>query len=86
MEDNSKFWREIKTLVMLLASGAFVRFHKKFLAPSSEMFPGDHWVNWIHHGIHVFISVGIQIVLFLWLVRLMVTAWIAVGKAKKSRG
>ena len=85
-KENGKFSDEIKQLVIFLASGAFVKFHKEFLGPSPDIFPGNHLVNLIHHGLHAFISVGIQIILLLWLVRLIIAAVNAALKEMKSRG
>ena len=71
MEDNSKFWTEIKTLVMFLASGAFVTVHKEFMEPSREIFPLDHWTTQFHHWFHFGIGAVLQVLFFLWLLRIV---------------
>ena len=84
-EENKKFKIEIKDLVIFLASGAFAKLHRKFLAPSGEEFQGDHWVNLSHHFLHSIIGLAIQIVLLLWIVKFIVTAGKAVFREVKSR-
>ena len=79
MKDNSKFWSEIKTLVIFLASGAFVKVHKEFMEPSPDKFPSDHWTNSFHHWLHFFIGAGLQVLFCVWLVRIiwvLILEWI----------
>jgi len=84
-EDTKKFNLEIKALVILLASGAFAKLHRKFLAPSSETYSGDHIFNWLHHILHSLIGLAIQIVLVLWVAKFMIAAWMAMVKEIKDR-
>ena len=91
MEDNNKehgkkFNLEIKNLVILLASGAFAKLHRKFLAPHAEEFQGDHWLNLSHHFLHSIIGLAIQIVLLLWIVKFIIAAGKAAFGEIKSRG
>ena len=60
MEDNSKFWREIKTLVIFLASGAFVKVPRQFMKPPKELFEDDHLMVMIHPWGDSFIAAGCQ--------------------------
>ncbi len=52
MEDNNKFWRELKALVAFLASGAFAAVHKQFMVPSPEVSCIFPLANQIHHWGH----------------------------------
>lgn len=74
-EEHNNFNTEIKALVTLLASGAFVKLHRKFLEPSSETYWGDQVVNWLHQMLHSFIGIAIQIVLLLWVVKCIIVVW-----------
>ena len=76
-EESKKFKFEIRDIVILLASGAFAKLHRKFLAPSSEIYLGDQVVNWLHHILHAVIGLAIQIVLLLWIAKFLIAA----GKA-----
>lgn len=83
-EENNNFNIEIKALVTLLASGAFVKLHRKFLEPSSETYWGDQVVNWLHQILHAFIGIAIQIVLLLWVAKFIIVAGKAAFKAIKD--
>ena len=65
--DNNNSWREIKIFVVFLASGAFAKVHKRFMAPSSDFF-ADHFANQIHHCLHFIIGVVLQFLILGWLV------------------
>ena len=71
MENNSKFWREIKALVIFLASGAFIKVHKEFMKPSQEMFDIHHWTSEFHHWCHFFIGAALQVIFVFWLLRII---------------
>ena len=85
-ETPKKFNLEIKALVILFASGAFAKLHRKFLASSSETYGGDQVVNWLHHIFHAVIGLAIQIVLVLWVVKFIIAAWMAMVKEIKDPG
>lgn len=85
-KEESKKIIEIKDLVILLASGAFAKLHRKFLSPSVEKFPDDHWLNWAHHSFHSIIGIAIQVVLFLWVAKFIIAAWKAMVREIKERG
>lgn len=74
-EESKKFKFEIRDIVIFLASGAFVKLHRKFLAPLSEAYWGDQFVNWLHHALHAAIGVSIQIVLLLFIIAAGKIAW-----------
>ena len=82
---NGKFTQDLRHLVIFLGSTAFVKFHKKFLDPSTESISNDHLAsiaNFFHHGMHFLISTAIQIGLLLWLVGIIFAAWKAIGKER----
>ena len=85
-QNDKKFKYEIRNLAIFLASGVFAKLHRKFLAPSSEIYCGDQVVNWLHHIFHAAIGLAIQIVLILLLVKFVVAAFKAVVGEIKSRG
>ena len=62
--------RELKILVVFLASGTFVAVHKEFMAPSPDLFPYGHWTDLFHRYIHFGIGVFLQGLLYLWLWRI----------------
>lgn len=76
MEDNSKFWRELKALVVFLASGAFVAVHKEFMDPT-ELFPDSDLAIKVHNWGHYGIGLLLQILFMLWLLRIV---WNVLGK------
>ena len=71
MEDNSKFWREVKALVIFLASGAFVKVHRQFMKPPKELFEDNHWMVMIHHWGHSLIGLSLQVLFILWILRIV---------------
>ena len=96
-ETPKEFNLKIKALVALLASGAFAKLHRRFLAPSSktdsdeqvfnlfyyirrflapssETYWGEQAFTSLHHILHSLIGLGIQIVLFLWVINFIITA------------
>ncbi len=73
-EDNKKSKFGIESLIIFLASGAFMQVHKEFLASSSETYWGVCVVNWIHQILHALIGMAIQIVLILLLIKIGSTA------------
>ena len=86
MENPKKFDLKIKGLVILLASGAFAKLHRRFLVPSSETYWGDQVFNSLHHILHTLIGLGIQIVLFLWVINFIIAAGKPVGGEIKVMG
>ena len=73
MKDNNKIWNELKPLVIFLASGVFAKLHKEFMSPSPDFYPPDHFTNKVHHGLHFGIGTCIQVILCLWLLKIVVT-------------
>lgn len=87
---DKKFWLEIKALLVFLASGVFVKLHKEFMEPSSDFYPTYHITNKAHHFLHFVIGVGIQVILCLWLLKIVidvfvVPAWRWMIKIKNKR-
>ena len=75
---------EIKELVTFLASGVFAKLHKEFMNPSEVIFPANHWTNTVHHWFHFWIGLLLQIVLCLWLIRIIMVAGKNLWKWKKE--
>ncbi len=69
-----KFISEIKEFAMFLAGGVFAKLHKEFMNPSQVIFPTDHWTNIVHHSFHFCIGLLLQIILCIWLLRIIVVA------------
>lgn len=69
MEDKSKFWREIKALIVLLSSGAFVKVHSMFMDHSHELFGFHHLAKRIHYVFHFLIGLALQLLFLGLLVR-----------------
>lgn len=73
---HEKFWLDIQALVVFLASSAFVKLHKEFMEPSSSFYPTYHITNKVHHFLHFVIGVGIQVILCLWLLKILIEVFV----------
>ena len=73
MKDRNKISDEVKPLVLFVSSGTLAKLHKEFMEPSSDLYPIH---NQVHHGLHFLIGAGIQIIICLWLLKIVVTAFV----------
>lgn len=65
---HNNIWEDLKPLVFFLAGGTFAKLHKMFMEPSSNL---AEWANDVHHWIHSVIGISLQIIIFLWLVKII---------------
>ena len=68
LKQKNKIWDDLKPLVFFVASGSFAKLHKKFMAPASNL---PECINQVHHWIHFGIGLCIQIILLLWLFKII---------------
>ena len=73
MKNDNKTWDELKPLLVFTTSGGLAKLHKEFMEPSSDVYPIH---NQVHHGFHFLIGTGIQIILCLWLLKIIVTIFL----------
>ncbi len=88
---HNNIWEDLKPLVFFLAGGTFAKLHKMFMEPSFNStdwayqvlrwiravigLPGD-WTYQVHHWIHFGIGICLQIIIFLWLVKIIGTEFV----------
>ena len=73
MKDDNKIRDELKPLLVFTTSGGLAKLHKEFMEPSSDVYPIHHQV---HHGLHFLIGTGIQIILCLWLLKIIIITFL----------
>ena len=73
MKDDNKIRDELKPLLVFTTSGGIAKLHKELMEPSSDLYPVH---NQVHHGLHFLIGTGLQIIIFLWLLKIVIITFV----------